>query len=148
MKLVSQIKAHSVGIIGLLTAVLGFSYNTLQTGWIEKNATRRDAAFETMMALGALQEIVHYAHFVDGKFKDRKNFEAEGRGNPISGWSQVLLIRDMAFLVKPADVDAMSHLADVWQTHFMALDEPEAEQKISEAIIRSRKACVAVLESL
>ena len=92
MNLTEQLKSHSVAIISLLTAIIGFTYNTLQSQWIEENATRRDATFETLLALGELQEIVNYAHFGEDK----------SQGHPISGWSRVQLVQDLSMIVAPS----------------------------------------------
>ena len=62
------------------------SFNVPQTSRIEESATRRDATFECLLALGELQEIFHFAHF-------RMDVEAD---DPIVGRSKVLFVNDLA----------------------------------------------------
>lgn len=138
MKLSEQFRFHSVAIISLLTAILGVSYNIAQTRWIEENATKRDATFETLLALGELQEIVHFAHFKMDK-------EA---GDPIAGWSRVLMVDDLAQLIQPDNSYHSRQLKVVWQAHFQTLDKPESEQAVSEAIRLAREETLMVLQTL
>lgn len=133
-----QFRFHSVAIISLLTAIVGVSFNIVQTRWIEENATKRDATFESLLALGELQEIVHFAHF-------KKDFEA---GDPIAGWSRVLMVNDLAMLLQPENSEHCRNLKVVWQAHFDSLDEPASEQAISDAIKLAREEVLSVLQTL
>jgi hypothetical protein len=127
MKLSDQFRFHSVAIISLFTAIIGVSFNILQTSWIEENATRRDATFESLLALGELQEIVHFAHFkMDGE-----------AGDPI-----------MAMLLQPKSSESSRQLKVVWQAHFDSLDESESELAVSEAIRLAREEVLMVLQTL
>lgn len=138
MKLSDQFRFHSVAIISLFTAIIGVSFNILQTSWIEENATRRDATFESLLALGELQEIVHFAHFkMDGE-----------AGDPIMGWSKVLLVNDLAMLLQPKSSESSRQLKVVWQAHFDSLDESESELAVSEAIRLAREEVLMVLQTL
>ena len=138
MKLSQQFRLHSVAIISLITAIAGFTYNSVQTGWIEKNATRRDATFETLLALGELQEIVNYAHYGTDKTD----------GNPISGWSKVLLVKDLTVLVKPENEKTFSTLVEVWQRHASTLEHTESEKNVSTAIFAASVKALKVLDDL
>lgn len=138
MKLSDQFRFHSVALISLLTAILGVSFNIVQTRWIEENATRRDATFESLLALGELQEIVHFAHFKMDK-------EA---GDPIAGWSRVLMVNDLAMLLQPENSTHCRQLKAVWQQHFQTLERAESEQAVSEAIRLAREETLMVLQTL
>ena len=138
LKIADQFRFHSVAIISLITAIVGVSFNIVQTRWIEENATVRDATFESLLALGELQEIVHFAHFKD-------DFET---GDPIAGWSRVLMVDDLAMLVQPENSEHCRNLKVVWQAHFNSLESPESEKAISEAIRLAREEVVAVLQTL
>ncbi len=83
---------QSVAIIILITAVVGLSYNSWQANQNEINQNMRVAAFEVLKNLGELQTVVNYAHFSDN----------QSRGNPIEGWKQVAMVRDLSYLLKPA----------------------------------------------
>lgn len=138
MKLSDQFRFHSVAIISLFTAIIGVSFNVLQTSHIEENATRRDATFESLLALGELQEIVHFAHFrLDGE-----------AGDPIVGWSKVLLVNDLAMLLQPENSEHCRQLKVIWQAHFDSLDEVESELAVSEGIRLAREEVLTVLQTL
>lgn len=138
VKIADQFRFHSVAIISLLTAIIGVSFNIVQTRWIEENATKRDATFETLLALGELQEIVHYAHF-------KNDFVT---GDPIAGWSRVLMVDDLANLVQPENSTHCRNLKVVWQKHFDTLSEPDSEKAVSEAIRLAREETLMILQTL
>ena len=138
IKIRDQFRFHSVALISLITAIVGVSFNIVQTRWIEENATKRDATFETLLALGELQEIVHFAHF-------KGDQEA---GDPIAGWSRVLMVNDLAMLLQPENSNHCRNLKAVWQNHFDTLDEPDSEKAISEAIRLAREETLTVLQTL
>ena len=136
MKPGDQLRFHSVAIISLLTAILGVSFNVVQTRWIEENATRRDATFESLLALGELQEIVHYAHYKQDK----------DAGDPIAGWSRVLMVHDLAMLLQPENSHRVRELKEVWQQHFDHLENPGSEKAVSEAIRLAREETLEILK--
>ncbi len=138
MKPGDQLRFHSVAIISLLTAILGVSFNVVQTRWIEENATRRDATFESLLALGELQEIVHYAHYKQDK----------DAGDPIAGWSRVLMVHDLAMLLQPENSHRVRELKEVWQQHFDHLENPGSEKAVSEAIRLAREETLEILKTL
>ena len=138
VKLADQFRFHSVAIISLITAIVGVSFNIVQTRWIEENATVREATFETLIALGELQEIVHHAHF-------NNDFEA---GDPIVGWSKVLMVDDLAMLVAPENSPHCRNLKVVWQEHFDSLETRESEKAVSDAIKLARDEVVGILQTL
>lgn len=138
VKFTDQFRFHSVAIISLLTAIVGVSFNIVQTRWIEENATKRDATFESLLALGELQEIVHFAHF-------KGDFEA---GDPIAGWSRVLMVNDLAMLLQPENSEHCRNLKVVWQAHFDSLETAESEKAVSDAISLAREEVLEVLQTL
>ncbi len=138
IKLADQFRFHSVAIISLITAIIGVSFNIVQTRWIEENATKRDATFESLLALGELQEIVHFAHY-------KNDFEA---GDPIAGWSRVLMVNDLAMLLQPENSEHCRNLKSVWQAHFDSLRQPESEKAVSDAIALAREEVLEVLQTL
>src|SRR5579863_7201878 len=80
----SQIHNNIVALISLATAITALSYAYTRDERSEANRNVRAASFQLLM-------IVDAGHYE--KDKDR--------GNPITGWPHVLLIRDLSKLVNP-----------------------------------------------
>jgi hypothetical protein len=135
----AQLKANTVAIISLLTAIIGLSYNSWRDHQNEMNHNMRNAAFEVLKELGELQTVVNYAHYV----KDRS------RGNPVDGWGHVVLIRDVSRLLTPAASNQGQKLYVTWQHDWERLDDDAAsETRISNEIALTRKAVLDTIDSL
>jgi hypothetical protein len=129
---------HSVAIVSLITAIVGFSYNSWQANQNEINQNMRIAAFEVLKNLGELQTVVNYAHFT----KD------QSRGNPIDGWKHVTMVRDLSYLLKPTAKQQSQLLYDVWQQNWEKLaTNSTVEQQISQQITKTREAVLSTIDA-
>lgn len=137
--LLQQLKLNIVALISLTTAIVGISYNTWRDHQNEMNDNMRKAAFQVLTDLGELQTIVNYAHFQ----KDST------LGNPIEGWKQVVMVRDLSHLLKPEPARAADKLYSKWQTNWEKLTtDKQAEIIISNQITQTRKAVLTTIDSL
>lgn len=136
---VKQLKANSVALISLVTAVVGISYNTWRGHQNEINDNMRNAAFVVLGDLGELQTVVNYAHF-----------EADdARGNAIDGWKHVIMIRDLTRLLKPEAKKSGETLYSYWQSNWQNLEQDtQTEALISSQITSTRKAVLSTIDSL
>jgi hypothetical protein len=125
-----HIKQNSLSIISLVVALSALSYNTWRNELTEENRNIRAAGFEVLVHLSNLQRIAYLAHYD----KDRQN------GNPRSGWTEVLVLRDFCNLMPaplPASADA---LFIAWRDNWADLETDEyAVAIIDNAINDMRK---------
>jgi hypothetical protein len=135
----NQIKLNSVAIVSLLTAILGFSYNTWQDHQNEVNQNMRVASFEVLKNLGELQTIVNYAHFEENKL----------RGNPIDGWKHATMVRDLSRLLTPEAAREGQLLFDNWQKNWEKLEKDnQTEAQMSAQIAKTRQAVLINIDAL
>lgn len=88
--IITQFKNNTVALISIFIAVSSLSYNTWRNEKTEENRNQRHAAFEILVTLNKLQQVVFH-HFYD---KDTKN-----KGNLRTGWAYVLTIEDFSQLL-------------------------------------------------
>lgn len=106
MELRDKLKTYYVtAILGVVFAIVGFSYNTWRLEVSEDNNNIRTASFEVLKELAELEQIIYAAHFDQN----------ETEGSPRKGWVKIGLIVDLSSLVsKPVERDANA-LASTWQ---------------------------------
>ena len=91
----SQLRNNAIAIISLVVALSSFSYTAWRTERSERNRTTRQAAFQMLVALGEMKQVVYHGHY---------DHDAV-RGNPRTGWVYVETIRDFSSAM-PAPVPA------------------------------------------
>jgi len=72
----SQLRDNAIAIISLVVALASFSYTAWRMQHSEHNLTTRDAAFQMLVALGAMKQVVYHGHYDHDKVG----------GNPRTGW--------------------------------------------------------------
>lgn len=134
-----QLRRNAVAIISLAVALSGLAYNTWRNEQTEMNRNVRHAAFEMLVRLGELQQVTDHLHY---------GGDAE-RGNPITGWGYVAVIRDLA-MVMPAPVkESAEQLYQTWDARWDELGEKtKAVEDISAAIKHTRATVIRALEAL
>jgi hypothetical protein len=135
-----QLRDNAVALISLVVALSSLGYNTWRNEHTEYNRNTRTATFELLGKLAELERVVFLAQY------DR---DPTG-GNPRTGWSYVLVIRDLAAVV-PAPVPARAaELQKTWSENWEGLgkDEESSVNRIDDAIGRLRGAALATLQSL
>ena len=140
MKFSDQIRRNSVALISLAIAITSLGYNTWRNEASESNRTQRDVAIEVMMQLGQLQEVTWHHHY-DKDFEDK--------GNLRSGWTLVLVIKDISQILEGSVPESATRLHRVWNEHSDQLDDStEAKDAIIDAIEAVRGDAVQLLQQL
>ena len=109
--MLKQIKHNSLSLISIVVALSALSYNTWRNEQTEYNRNIRHAGFEVLLHVGEIQRIVYLAHYD----KDTQ------RGNPRSGWVEILVIRDLSQLMSTDVTKAAAELHDSWSEHWNSL---------------------------
>ena len=129
MSLVAEIKRNQLAIISLLVALTALGYNTWRNELTEHNRNIRNAGFEMMVHIADLQQITYLNHY-------DADLDA---GNPRKGWSEVLILKDLAQLMPPRVQQSTEQLALAWEQNWNRLGTaPEAVKAIDDGIDQLR----------
>jgi hypothetical protein len=136
---VEQLRRNAVALISLVVAVTSLSYNTWRNEATEDNRNQRVAAFEILLKLGELQQVVFHVHY-------DKDFD---KGNPRIGWAYVLTINDLAKVLPDAMQAATSGLLQAWGENWETLADSTASLEIfMQALDDTRNQTLVLLHSL
>ena len=140
VSVISQLKRNSVALVSIIIAVSSLSYNTWRNEKTEENRNQRFAAFEVLLKLNELQQVIFHSHYD----KDLLN-----KGNPRTGWTYVLTVRDLSRVLHPPLPAAANELLAVWGDNWQGLAEKQANVDLIMAEIDSiRDETLLLLESL
>ena len=140
MNFKDQIRRNSVALISLAIAITSLGYNTWRNEASESNRTQRDVAIEVLLQLGQLQKVTWHHHY-DKDFEDK--------GNLRSGWTLVLVIKDISQILEGAVPESATQLHVVWNDHSDQLDDSaKAKDAIIDAIETVRDDAVELLQTL
>ena len=130
---------QATAVFSVLFALLGFSYNVWRLEVTEHNSSVREAAFELLLQLAELEQVVFAAHYDQDPV----------RGNPRDGWVKVGLIADLSASCSPeVRVQAMV-LHDTWSRNWEALpDSRPLAQEVVDAIDATRAEVKSSLAAL
>jgi hypothetical protein len=136
---VEQIRRNAVALISLVVAISSLSYNTWRNEATEDNRNLRFAAFEILLKLGELQQVVFHVHY-------DKDLD---KGNPRVGWAYVLTINDLA-QVLPDDVQASTgDLLQAWGENWENLaDSAISLGIVMQSLDATRSQTLVLLRSL
>ena len=138
--IVEQLRRNSVALISIVIAVSSLSYNTWRNEKTEDNRNQRFAAFEVLLKLGELQQVVFHSHYD----KDRSD-----KGNPRTGWSYVLTVRDLSRVMHPPLPEAADELLAIWSENWEGLGEKQVNADlITDGIDNVRSKTLTLIESL
>jgi len=136
---VEQLRRNAVALISLVVAICSLSYNTWRNEATEHNRNQRVAAFEILLKLGELQQVVFHVHY------DR-DFD---KGNPRIGWAYVLTINDLAKVLPDTVQDSATALLQAWGNGWENLaDSPVSLDIILQALDATRDQTLVLLQSL
>ena len=139
-KFTEQVRRNLVALISLVVAITSLSYNTWRNEQSEENRTQRLVAIEILLKLGQLQQLVYHNHY-DG--------DVEDKGNPRTGWTLVLTIRDIAQILDTPLPESAVSLHSTWNDNFDALPRSEkAKDAIEESIESLRSDTLTMLKAL
>ena len=135
----SQLRSNAIAIISLAVALSSFSYTAWRTERSEHNRTTRQAAFQMLVALGEMKQVVYHGHYDHDEL----------RGNPRTGWVYVETIRDFSSAM-PAPVPARAEmLMQSWQKHWEGIGTHDADaDAVTDAIDACRTAVVETIRAL
>ena len=135
-----QLRNNAVALISLVVALGSLGYNTWRNERTEHNRNIRTATFELLIKLAELERVVFLAQY------DR---DVNG-GNPRTGWTYVLVIRDLSTVVPGAVPARAAELQKAWGEGWEGLgkDDEASVNRIDDAIARLREAALATIRSL
>ena len=134
-----QLRNQSRAILSLVIALTSFSHSAWRTERSEQNRTTRQAAFQMLVALGQMQEVVYRAHY---------DHDAV-RGSPRTGWVYVQTISDFSAAMPPAVNLEAQHLLEIWRDHWEGLGARDDDANaITDAVDHCRASVVDTLRTL
>ena len=143
IRLKEQLQRNTVALISLVVAITSLGYNTWRNEASEGNRNQRLISIEILRNLSELQEVMLYSHF---------EMDKEERGNPKTGWSLVLTIKDLSKVLEGAVPSSADRLWEVWGEHFADLgqedDDVDSYTEILNALETVRDDTHALLRSL
>ena len=135
-----QIRRNAVALISIIIAVSSLSYNTWRNEKTEDNRNQRLASFEVLLKLNELQQVIFHHHYD----KDRLD-----KGNPRTGWTFVLTVRDLSRVLHPPLPATADKLLAAWNENWNELAEnQENVDLILGEIDNMRNETLQLLESL
>jgi type II secretory pathway pseudopilin PulG len=134
-----RLRGQSLAILSLVIALTSFSYSAWRTERSEQNRTTRQAAFQMLVALSQMQEVVYRAHY------DHDTV----RGSPRTGWVYVQTISDFSASMPPVVSRDSQALLEAWRDHWEGLGtRDEDANAISDAVDHCRASVVESLRAL
>lgn len=113
---------YLTAIFSLLFAVVGFSYNAWRMEVTEGNSNVRTAAFETLLVLAELEQLIYSAHY------DKDPVA----GNPRVGWVKIGLITDLSVLISQSVSENAMKLNQSWADNW---DKMQDDRSVTEVLI-------------
>ena len=135
-----HIRDNAIAFISLLLALTSVIYGTWRDERTERNRNIRAATFQILTKLADFERVVFLAHYD----RDLAN------GNPRIGWTDVIVIHDLATVAPPPLEAKAATLRQAWRANWERLgseDETPVEQ-IEAAIEDLRSSAVNTLRSL
>lgn len=114
--IIEQLRQNAVALISIAIAISSLSYNTWRNEKTEDNRNQRFAAFEILLKLSELRQVVFYLHYD----KDKVD-----KGNPRTGWSYVLTVQDLSRILPPPLPNTADTLLNIWKENWEELGEQD-----------------------
>ena len=135
-----QLRSNAVALISLAVALSSLGYNTWRNERTEHNRNVRTATFEILSKLAELERVVFLAQY---------DHDATS-GSPRTGWTYVLVIRDLSSVAPPPVAARSAELQKAWAQNWEGLgkDDEAAVNRIDDAIDGLREASLATLKTL
>lgn len=136
----NQLRSNALALISLCVALFSVSHNTWRNERTEYNRNIRAADFEILTKLADFERVVFLAHYD----RDLAN------GNPRIGWTDVIVIHDLASVAPPPLESKAARLREVWRDNWERLgkgDESSVDH-IEAAVEDLRQATLSTLHAL
>jgi hypothetical protein len=135
-----QVRNNAIALVSLSVAMFSVSYGTWRDERTEHNRNIRAATFEMLAKLSDFERSVFLAHY------DHDS----ASGSPRIGWTDVIVIHDLAAVAPPPLESKAATLRDVWRDnweHLSSEDETSVEH-IEVAVEDLRQATLSTLRGL
>ena len=127
----------TVPVMMLLIAIATLVYSGYRAELNQENQTARSAGFEVLKALNTLQMIA-----------DAHRYTPNTAPSYLDGWTQILLIDDLADFIAPSVENKAEYLHTVWQENLDQLNSDEANEEITNAIKTTRTSLKEAIQNL
>lgn len=135
-----QFRRNAVALISLVVAITGLSYNTWRNEASEENRTQRLVAIDVLVRLGDLQQLVWHHHY---------DKDIEDKGNLRTGWTLVLVIKDISQILDDPLPESAQALWKTWDKQSDSLQNSKAaEEAVIQTINVVRADALALLKEL
>lgn len=136
----NQMRQHVLAMISLVVALASVSYNTWRNERTEYNRNVRAATFQLLTKLAEFERTVFLAHY------DRDLTH----GNPRIGWTDVIVIHDLASVAPDPLESKAATLRDVWRNNWEHLetDDESSVDHIEAAVEDLRQTTLRTLRAL
>ena len=136
----TQIRSNALALISLGIALTSVSYNTWRNERTEHNRNVRAATFQILTKLAEFERIVFLAQYDHDR----------AQGNPRIGWTDVIVIHDLAS-VAPAPLESKAaRLREIWRANWEHLgeDDETSVDRIEAAVEELRQSALNALREL
>src|SRR5579859_3298151 len=135
-----QVRRNALALISLSVALFSVSYGTWRDERTEHNRNDRAATFEMLTKLSDFERIVFLAHY------DRDL----ASGNPRIGWTDVIVIYDLATVAPVPLASKAAKLRDVWRDNWehLGTEDETSVDRIEAAAEDLRQATLSTLRGL
>lgn len=124
-----SIAKNAVALISLIVAIIALTVNIWRAERSETNRSLRIAAFELLQELGELQLVVDLRHYDNDPIG----------GNPIRGWSHVMMVQDLSMIMPKPVAKSGEKLHQIWQKNWQYLGQDEAKtEEVTQQIDKVR----------
>ena len=135
-----QVRRNMVALISLVVAITSLSYSTWRNEASEDNRTQRLVSIEVLMKLADLQRLVWHHHY---------DKDTEDKGNLRTGWTLVLVIKDISQILEGPLPQSTAALWKTWGEYSDNLENSKvAETTIIDAINVVRADALELLQEL
>ena len=136
----AQLRSNALALISLSVALFSVSHNTWRNERTEYNRNIRAADFEILTKLADFERVVFLAHYD----RDLAN------GNPRIGWTDVIVIHDLASVAPPPLESKAAKLREVWRDNWEQLGQGDESSvdRIEAAVEDLRQATLNTLRAL
>ena len=127
----------TVPVMMLLIATATLVYTGYRAQLNQENQTARAAGFEVLKALNELQTIA-----------DAHRYTPDQAPNFLNGWTQILLIDDLADFIDPSVEQKAAALHNSWQENLDRLQSDRANLEITASIKATRVSLKKAIQNL
>lgn len=135
-----QLQRNAVAIISLVVALTSLGYNTWRNEQSEGNRNQRFASFMILSKLNELQQLV---------FHRRYDPDLVAKGNPRTGWTYILTIKDLSQVLPAPLPSSADKLKATWNINWENIENDQASvDNILSGLDEMRDETIQLLKTL